>query len=52
MNEHVKEFLRENAKKGYQAMKSKYTEEQRREWAKLGGKAGKGSVKPRKVIPS
>lgn len=52
MNEEIKAFMRENAKKGYQAMKSKYTAEQRKEWARMGGKAGKGSVKPRGVIPS
>lgn len=34
-------------KKGSEAMRSKYSIEQRREWARKGGLAGKGGKKPR-----
>ena len=48
MNDEIKAFFVENARKGNKAMREKYSPEQRREWARKGGKAGKGTVKPRK----
>jgi hypothetical protein len=47
MNEEVKAFFVANAKKGNEAMRLKYTAEQRREWARKGGRKGKGIKKPR-----
>lgn len=43
----VRAFIVANAKKGNAKMRERYSEKERREWAKRGGKAGKGVKKTR-----